>query len=244
MDRMIYIAMTGAKHTLGQQAAVSHNLANVDSTGFRSEMHRLRAVDVKSEALPSRAFVVDASVATDFTPGPLQYTGRAHDVAIEGRGWFVVQTPEGEAYTRNGGFQVSANGILQTHDGRPVLGNAGPIVIPPDSEVSIGKDGSISIIDPAALEMVNVMDRLRLVNPPEEQLTRGEDGLFRLAPGQVAPRDDMVQVAGGYTEGSNVNPAEQLIQMISLTRQFEMQTRMLQNAETNDRAAAQLLSRS
>lgn len=244
MDRFIYTAMTGAKHTLGQQAAVSNNLANVDTTGFRSEMHRLRAVEVKSEALPTRAFVVDASVASDFTPGPLQYTGRNFDVAVEGDGWIAVQTPDGEAYTRNGNLQVSANGVLQTREGRPVLGNAGPVAIPPDSEVTIGKDGSISVIDPAAAGVVNVADRLKLVNPPTAQLTRGEDGLFRLEGGQIAPADDAVQVAGGYLEGSNVNVADQLIQMISLARQFEMQTRMLQNAETNDRAAAQILSRS
>lgn len=243
MDRLIYTAMTGAKHTLGQQAAVSHNIANATSTGFRTEMHKFRAVEVQTEALPSRAFVVDASAATDFTPGALQFTGRAYDVAVEGKGWLTVQMPDGsEAYTRDGSLEVSPNGVLQTRDGKPVLGDGGPITIPPDSEVIIGKDGAISALQPGGANVINVVGQLKLVNPPETQLVRGEDGLFRLAAGTPAPRDDTVQVAGGYLEGSNVNVVEQMVTMISLARQFEMQTRMLTTAETNDRAATQVLS--
>ena len=244
MDRMIYTAMTGAKHTMGQQAAVSNNIANVDSTGFRSEIHRLRAVPVHSESLPSRAFTVDASVASDFTTGPLEYTGRALDVAVENKGWLTVQGQNGEeAYTRNGNLAISANGILQTRDGRSVIGNAGPIAVPPDSEVTIGRDGSISIVEGGNEEVVNVVDQLRLVNPPEADLERGEDGYFRLAEGaDPAFVDENIKLANGYLEGSNVDVAGELINMISLSRQFEMQTRMIETAESNDQAAAQLLS--
>ncbi len=242
MDRLIYTAMTGAKHTLGQQAAVSHNLANINSTGFRTEMHKLRAVEVQTDALRSRAFVVDASVATDFSPGPIQFTGRQYDVAIEGKGWFAVQLPDGsEGYTRDGSFEVSANGVLQTRSGLPVVGDGGPITIPPDSEIVIGKDGSISALQAGQLGVVNVVGQLKLVNPPEQDLVRGEDGLFRLQNGVPAAVDEAVQVAGGYVEGSNVNVVDQLVQMISLARQFEMQTRMLQSAEANDQAAARII---
>lgn len=243
MDRLIYTAMTGAKHTLGQQAAVSHNIANATSTGFRSEMHRLRAVEVQTDALRTRAFAVDASVATDFTPGPLQFTGRSYDVAIEGKGWLAIQLPDGtEAYTRNGSFEISPNGVLQTRDGRPVVGEGGVITIPPDNEIIVGRDGTISALQPGGTGVVNVADRLKLVNPPEEELVRGEDGLFRLRSGAPAPADENVMVAGGYLEGSNVNVVDQMVTMISLSRQFEMQARMLQNAEANDRAAVRLLS--
>ncbi|MBL8445527.1 MAG: flagellar basal-body rod protein FlgF [Zoogloeaceae bacterium] len=242
MDRLIYTAMTGAKHTLGQQGAVAHNIANATSTGFRAEMHKLRGVEVLSESLPSRAFVVDASVATDFTPGAINFTGNSFDVAVEGKGWLAVQTPDGrEAYTRNGSFQVSANGILQTRNGLPVVGDGGPITIPPDNEVVIGADGSISAIEPGGA-VVNLVGQLKRVNPPEQNLVRGEDGLFRLRNGGVAPVDDTVRTAGGYLESSNVNVVDQLVQMISLARQFEMQTRMIQTAETNDQAAARVLS--
>ncbi len=241
MDRLIYTAMTGAKHTLGQQAAVAHNISNAASTGFRAELHKLRAVEVQTEAMRTRAFTVDASVANDYTPGAMQYTGRPFDVAVDGKGWFALQMPDGmEAYTRNGSFEVSPNGVLQTRDGRPVVGDAGPIAIPPDTEVVIGRDGTISSIDAAGV--LNVVDRLKLVNPPEADLERGADGLFRRTDGLPAPADENVLVAGGYLEGSNVNVVEQMVTMITLARQFEMQTRMLQSAEQNDRAASQVLS--
>src|SRR5487761_2740930 len=118
MDRMIYTAMSGASQTLERQAAVAHNLANASSTGYRAEEHRLRAVQLVpgagSRALPTRAFVVDASTHSDFTPGPLQMTGRPLDVAIQGQGWIALAMPDGsEAYTRNGSLETDENGVLQ-----------------------------------------------------------------------------------------------------------------------------------
>ncbi len=244
MDRLIYTAMTGAKGTMDQQAAVAHNLANATSTGFRAELHKLRAVEVQTDAMRTRAFTVDASVANNFDQGSLQHTGRAYDVALQGRGWLAVQMPDGsEAYTRNGSLEVSANGILQTHDGKPVLGDGGPVTIPPDNEITIGADGSISASQPDQPGVVNVVAQLKLVNPPEAELVRGDDGLFRVRGGAPAQADPNVRVAGGYLEGSNINVVDQMVQMISLARQFEMQTRMLSTAEQNDRAAAQVLGR-
>lgn len=244
MDRLIYIAMTGAKHALGQQDAVTHNLANADSTGFREEMHKFRAVEVTNSPLPSRAFVVDASVASDFSAGPLKFTGRTYDMAVEGQGWFAVQGADGtEAYTRDGSFQLSPEGVLLTRSGQPVIGDGGPITIPPDNEVVIGKDGSISAI-PATGDRnaVNVVGRLKLVNPDEASLERGDDGLFRVAGGNPAPLDETVQVAGGYLEGSNVNVVDQMVNMISVQRQFEMQMQVLRRAESNDQTATKLLA--
>jgi len=244
MDKLIYIAMTGAKHTLGQQAAVSNNIANADSTGFREEMHRFRSVDVTNSPLPSRAFVVDASVSSNFNEGPLKFTGRTYDVAIQGKGFFAVQGANGaEAYTRDGSFQLSPDGVLLTRSGRPVIGDGGPITIPPDNEIVIGKDGSISAI-PATGDKnaVNVVGRLKLVNPGEATLERGDDGLFRVAGGAPAALDENVQVAGGYLEGSNVNVVDQMTQMISVQRQFEMQMQVLRRAETNDQTATKILS--
>jgi len=242
MDRLIYTAMTGARGTMDQQAAVAHNLANATSTGFRTELHKLRAVEVQTEALHTRAFAVDASVANDFSPGPLQHTGRAYDVAIEGKGWLAVQMPDGsEAYTRDGSLDVSPNGVLQTKSGLPVIGDGGPITLPPDAEVMVGPDGTISAKE-AGQNVINVVGRFKLVNPPEASLVRGEDGLFRTRDGAAQPADETVKIAGGYLEGSNVNVVDQMVTMISLGRQFEMQTRMLQTAEQNDRAAAQVLA--
>jgi flagellar basal-body rod protein FlgF len=248
MDRLIYTAMTGASQTLNRQAAVAHNLANVSTAGYRAEEHRLRAVQVQSNAaqkgLPTRAFVVDASTHSDFASGPMLFTGRSFDLAVQGAGWMAVQTPDGsEAYTRNGSFELNVNGVLQTRNGLPVQGDGGPISIPPDVKVSVGVDGTISVVpESGAQNIVNVVGRVKLVNPPDADLVRGEDGLFRLKDGGTAPVDERARVAAGYIEGSNVNAAEQMVTMISLARQFEMQMKVLTSADANDRAATQILS--
>ena len=248
MDRLIYTAMSGASQTLGRQAAVAHNLANASSTGYRAEEHRLRAVQVipgaGSAALPTRAFVVDASTHSNYTPGPLQLTGRTLDVAVQGQGWITLALPDGsEAYTRNGSFEVSVNGVLQTRNGVPVQGDGGAITVPPDVKVSIANDGTISVIpESGAQNTVNAIGRLKLVNPPEADLERGADGLFRQRSGGVAQNDPKVTLAGGYLEGSNVNSVEQMVTMISLARHFEMQMKALTSADANDRAATQVIA--
>lgn len=246
MDRLIYTAMTGASSTMGQEASVAHNMANATSTGFKTELHRLRAVPVQNALMPTRAFVVDASVSDDFSSGPLQSTGRGLDMAIQGKGWFAVQLPDGtEAYTRNGSFELSPNGILQTRNGLPVLGNGGPITIPPDVEVQLGADGTLSTVQRSgSRNNTSAVDQLKLVNPPEQDLQRGADGLFRLANGAQAPADPAVKVAAGYLEGSNVNVVEQMVSMISLSRQYEMQTKLLSTAQEMDRSATQLVAKS
>ncbi|MCK9284392.1 MAG: flagellar basal-body rod protein FlgF [Rhodocyclaceae bacterium] len=248
MDRLIYTAMTGASGTMSRQAAVAQNLANVSSTGYRAEEHRLRAVQVNAHsnpaALPTRAFAVDASTHTDFSQGPMQFTGRNLDVAVEGSGWIALAMPDGsEAYTRNGNLELNVNGVLQTRTGIPVMGDGGPISVPPDSKISIGKDGTVSVVpETGAQNTVNAIGRIKVVNPPEETLVRREDGLFRSADGAGLPNDDKASLANGYLEGSNVNPVEQMVSMISLARQFEMQMKMISTAEQNDKAATQVIA--
>lgn len=248
MDRLIYTAMTGASQTLSRQAAVAHNLANVASAGYRAEEHRLRAVQVQSNTLqpglPTRAFAVDASTHTNFATGPMMTTGRELDVALQGSGWIALQLPDGsEAYTRNGSLELNANGIVQTRSGITVQGDGGPIAIPPEEKVSIGSDGTISSLpESGAQNTVSIIGRIKLVNPPLANLVRGEDGLFRLRDRGAADLDENVRLLAGSLEGSNVNPAEQMVAMISLARQFEMQMKVLSTADTNDRAATQILA--
>ncbi|MCX8145590.1 MAG: flagellar basal-body rod protein FlgF [Azovibrio sp.] len=244
MDRLIYTAMTGAKHAFMQQAGVANNLANASTIGFKAQMHRFLAVPVLSEAMPSRAFVVDASIQNVFDEGPLLRTDNGLDVAVDGRGWIAVQTPDGgEAYTRAGALEVNVNGVLQTKSGHIVAGDGGPISIPPDSNISIGADGTVSVIPTFGTpNVVNVVGRIKLVNPPEAELERGDDGLFRLRGGGIVPADENVRLATGYLEGSNVNPAEAMVNLISLSRQFEMQIKLLQTADQNARQADQLLT--
>lgn len=244
MDRLIYTAMTGAKHILEQQATAAHNLANAATTGFRAQIDSFRAVPVIGEGLPTRAFVVDATVGADFTPGPLQQTGRELDVALSGAGWFAVQLEDGtEAYTRNGSLKLSENGLLQTQAGLNVQGDGGPISVPPDVAVSIGKDGTVSAIASGnAPGVTTVLGRLKLVNPAPESMTRGDDGLFRVADGNPVEADAGASVIGGMLEGSNVDVVDAMVNMISLARQFEIQQSLLKNAESNAAKASQILA--
>lgn len=248
MDRLIYTAMTGASATLNRQAAVSHNLANVSTTGYKAEEHRFRAAQIKSNsnpaALPTRAFAVDASTHTDYSAGPMIETGRALDVAVQSKGWITLSTPDGnEAYTRAGSLEINANGVLQTRSGIPVLGDGGIITIPAGANITIGKDGTVSLVNESGSKsVVNAIGRIKLVNPPEDNLVRGADGLFRAKDGLVQNTDDKVVLYSGFIENSNVNPVEQMVSMISLSRQFEMQMKALTTADQDDRAATQVIN--
>ena len=244
MDRLIYTAMTGASHVLQQQASVSENLANASTPGFRAVINAFRAVPLVGEGLPTRTFVVDSTAGADFSPGPLMQTGRELDVAVQGEGWIAVLDAEGkEAYTRNGSLQVSVNGVLQTRIGLNVVGDGGPITIPPDTEVTFAKDGTISTVPSGSQpSSVIAVGRLKLVNPPPGQLERGGDGLFRLKNGTTAIADANVAVVPGSLEGSNVNTVEAMVSMISLARKFDMQMKMLQSADNNARQASQIMN--
>ena len=244
MDRLIYTAMTGAKHVFMQQAGTANNLANASTIGFKAQEHRFRAVPVVGEGMPTRAFVVDASVSDVMDEGPLMFTGRNLDVAVQGRGWLAVQLPDGsEAYTRAGSLDVDVTGQLQTKSGYAVVGDGGPLNVPPDNTVEIAPDGTVSVVpNYGTPNNANAIGRLKLVNPPEADLVRGADGLFRLRSGQPAEADTNAKVASGTLEGSNVNVSDAMVNLISLSRQFEMQIKMLQTADTNAQKADQLLS--
>jgi flagellar basal-body rod protein FlgF len=244
MDRMIYVAMTGAEHILNQQAVVAHNLANVATTGYRADTSVFREVAARGEGLATRSFVVDSTAGADFTPGPINPTGRDLDVAVQGQGWIAVQAEDGgEAYTRNGAFQISPNGVLQTASGLNVAGDGGPIAIPADTAVTIATDGTVSGVPVGTRPgSVVTLGRIKLVNPAENLLSKGADGLFRLAGGASAEADGKVVVAPGALEGSNVNAVETMVSMITLARQFDMQMKLLQTADKDSQQASQLLS--
>ena len=245
MDRMIYTALSGAKQILDQQAAVSNNLANASTTAFKAQVNMYRAVPVVGQEAQTRAFTLASTPGADMKAGPLSYTGRNLDVALQGNGWLAVQMPDGsEAYTRAGSLQVSPDGQLQTSLGLPVIGDGGPIGIPPGSTVSIGTDGTVTARGPGeAANGLAQVGKLRVVTPPPEGLARGDDGYFRLRPG-VDPlqQDPNVRVISGALEGSNVNPVDSMVEMIANARRFEMQMKMITGADSNDQRANALLS--
>ena len=239
MDRMIYLSMSGAKATMQRQDALASNLANVSTTGFRAELQAFRAVPVQGSGASTRVYALETTTGYDPSQGPITATGRNLDVAVKGNSWLSVQALDGtEAYTRGGALELSNDGTLTTRGGLPVLGDGGPLQVPANSVVSIGADGTVSAT--SANGRSSAIGKLKLVTS-EVPLIRGEDGLFRGASGDLSA-DDTARVQDGALEGSNVSPVETMVAMISAARQFEAQMKMLQTAEANEKAAAQLLT--
>ena len=239
MDRMIYLSMSGAKSTMQRQDVLANNLANASTTGFRAELQAFRAVPVRGDGASTRVYALETTTGYDPSAGPLTQTGRPLDVAMQGNAWLAVQALDGtEAYTRAGSLQVNAEGTLSTSGGLAVLGEGGPITLPPDSAPQIAADGTVSVRQPNG--SITPLGRLKLVTP-EAPLTRGDDALFRAAEGEL-PGDPNARLQDGALEGSNVNPIENMVAMIAAARQFEAQMKMLQTAEKDEQAAGQLLS--
>jgi len=246
MDRLIYTAMSGAKSALDRQAVVANNLANTSTVGFRADVSVYRSIPVDGAGLATRASVLESSPSTDFSNGALIDTGHALDVAITGAGFIAVEGNDGnEAYTRAGSFEIDAEGTLVTKSGQKVLGDGGPIAIPPNTSVSIARDGTVSGV-PTQPPITGVVQlgRIKLVNPDEASLKKGADGLFRLKDGSTADADEKVALTSGAVEGSNVNPAAAMIDMIAMARAFEMQMKLMSNGEDNDKSATRLLAAS
>ena len=243
MDRMLYVAMTGAKETLNAQAVNNHNLANASTTGFRAELSAFQSRAVDGSGYASRVYATQASTGWNNQSGALLSTGRDLDVAINGDGWIAVQGPDGkEAYTRAGDLQVDPNGQLTTGTGHPVLGDGGPITVPPYTSIFFARDGSISIVAQGQTpDTTATVDRIKLVKPADAAIERGNDGLFRMKDGSEAPADVSVQLGSGTLESSNVNTADAMVTMIELARHFEMQVKAIRHAEENASAAQQLM---
>ncbi|MBX3620527.1 MAG: flagellar basal-body rod protein FlgF [Rhizobacter sp.] len=242
MDRMIYLSMSGAKAMMQRQDTLANNLANVSTPGFRAELQAFRAVPVLGSGASTRVYTLETTPGYDSSPGVISNTGRNLDVAVQGKSWLTVQALDGtEAYTRGGAFDISSDGTLVTRSGLPVMGDGGPIQVPANSEVSIGNDGTISARN-ATTGKTTAVGKLKLVTP-EAALERGEDGLFRAPEGELAA-DPNARVQDGALEGSNVSAVETMVSMIAAARQFEAQMKMMQTAEGDEKAAAQLLSTS
>lgn len=248
MDRMLYVAMSGAKQIMLAQAVNNNNLANVSTAGFRADLDAFRSMPVFGPGYPSRVYAMTERPGTDMSGGALTTTGRELDVAVNGQGWITVQAPDGsEAYTRAGDLRVSVNGQLETGAGHPVMGNGGPIAVPPFEKIEIGADGTISVLPIGqAPNALAVVDRIKLVNPLSRDMEKGVDGLMRVkgsinGQGGDAPADATVSLAGGVLESSNVNAVEAMVKMIELSRHYETQIKMMRVAQENDVAATQMM---
>jgi flagellar basal-body rod protein FlgF len=244
MDKMLYIAASGASQELLATSVRANNLANAQTNGFKTMMAQSRAMPAFGEGLPTRVFAMTESPANNYDAGTLVQTNRDLDIAVAGNGWFAVLDKEGnEAYTRNGSLQLGENGELLDTQGNQLMGDAGPVFLPiPLSHVSIGGDGTISVRPQGAPE--NVLEpvaRIKLVKPDLQRLTRDLDGLFRLPDGEQAEPDLTVGIKKGMLESSNVNPIEEMMGVIQSQRHYEMLVKFMKQAEENDTRGNRML---
>jgi len=242
MDRLIYTAMTGASAAANRQTVLANNLANVSTNGFRAELETYRAVPINGDGATTRVFALEATSGFSDKAGPAIRTDRNLDAMNVGNSWFTVQGLDGnEAYTRNGQFEISADGTLTTGNGLPVLSNSGsPITVPAGADISMSGDGNITA--KVGQQPANNIGRLKLITPTtDDPLKRGEDGLFHTLSGDPVNQDDTAKIQTGTLEGSNVSAVETMVGMIQTARQFEAQMKLITSAESNDRSAAQLL---
>lgn len=243
MDDMLYVAMSGAKETLIAQAAATNNLANASTTGFLADFNQFRSMPVFGDGHPTRVYAMDERPTSNFDYGSLQHTGRDLDMAVKDGGWLAVQARDGgEAYSRRGDLRVDENGLLVTGNGLPVMGNGGPIAIPPFEKINIGSDGTVSIRPlGASSQQLAVVDRIKLVAPQFEEMKKGDDGLFRLKGGGEAEADPAQRVVPGALISSNVNAVNEMVNMIELSRRFELQVKMMKTAEESATAASSIM---
>lgn len=244
MDKLLYVAMSGAKETLRAQAANSHNLANANTTGFKADLSAFQSRAVTGPGFASRVYATDASVGWDSSVGSQITTGNPLDVAIQGQGFIAVQDSQGnEAYTRCGDLHVDPSGQLLNSAGLQVLGDSGPISVPPATSVSVAPNGTISVVPLGQTpNTISNVGRIKLVNPSADTVSRGADGLFRTNNGQPAEADATTTLASGVLEGSNVDLAGSMVNMIELSRNFDLQIKALHAAEDTGSASAKLLT--
>jgi flagellar basal-body rod protein FlgF len=243
MDRSLYVAMTGATQMMRAQSEVAHNLANADTVGFKAQMSAFQALPVQGPGLATRINGVAQGEGLDLRAGGQIDTGRDLDVAVQGNGWIAVQGADGsEAYTRAGNLQLTPDGLLTDNRGNLVLGDGGPISVPQSAQINIGADGTVSVVPMGqSPDTIAAVGRIKLVNPPAGQLALGTDGLMHLSGGGNADADAAVTLKSGVLESSNVNPSQTLVQMIQLSRQYELQVKALKNADDNAQSASRLL---
>jgi flagellar basal-body rod protein FlgF len=243
MDKMIDIARTGLRGAMARQTATANNLANANTTGFRAEIMNASARWTDGASLKSRASQVDQVIAADMKTGTVTQTGNPLDISLGGDGLLAVQASDGsEGYTRRGDLILSDSGLLTTSDGHPVLGEGGPITLPPADSINISKDGAIWIVPQGGnASQPQQVDVLKVVSPKGSAIAKGTDGLFREANGGALPQDPMAQVSSGSLEGSNVNATAALVDMIEASRAWQGQVKLIETAKDIDNSGASLM---
>lgn len=246
MDPILYSAVTGGRADFKRQELIANNLANVNTPGFKADLYQAQTMYMNNAQginnPNGQSFVVQTANGIDLSPGDIMTTGRDLDVAIDGNGWMAVRGPNGEAYARGGSLRLDVNGQLMTSSGMAVLGDGGPISIPPARSIEIGSDGTISIIPlDGDVKTLAVLDRIKLVTLDKNNVIKNEQGLLQLKQGGAAIADPNIRVLSGALEGSNVKAVDQMVSMISAGREFDAQMKILSTVDDNGQRLAQVL---
>lgn len=243
MDKMIYTVAQGASRILMSQSMRANNLANADTVGFKADLERItpKPVDTNEASFPSRVMPEIDSNGFNHKHGQMNQTGRSLDVAIKGDGLLAVVAPDGkEHYTRNGALVIDETGEL-TVNGMKVVGDGGPIIIPAHDSLSISDDGMVTATTNNGAASQN-LGRLKLVNPDLKTISKGTDGLFHSIGDRPLDEDPSVRVESGALEESNVNAVGELLACMDLSRQFEIQIKLMKKADEMAQAGNRLLS--
>ena len=245
MDRLIYSALSGMQSSMAKQRVLANNMANAETIGFRAELMDARAITVDGGpgTLETRAMQQAQVRRADMTPGEIMLTSRDLDMAINGDALMAVQAEDGsEAYTRRGDLMLTGSGLLVNGAGHPVLGEAGPITVPPGGDLQISPDGAVTTTDPAIPGAQPVeIGRIKLASPAGSVVTKGLDNLFRVEGGGVLPTDLEATVNSGYLEQSNVKMTDVLVELVDQQRLFDMRTKLIATAKELDESGASLM---
>ena len=243
MDRLVHTSLSALRAAMARQSATANNLANVNTAGFRGELAAARPLWVQGAGVTSRAHASAEVIGADMREGTVSETGRDLDVALNGDALLAVQAPNGEeGYTRRGDLRLSDSGLLTTGDGHPVLGEGGPITLPPSDSMKIDKDGTIWIVPVGGdANAPQRAERLKLASPVGSDIVKGLDGLFRVRGGGALPADPQASLASGSLEGSNVEATKALVDMIEASRAWETQLKLISTAREIDGSAADLM---
>lgn len=220
METSTLIALSRQGGVGRQLDIVANNIANMNTTGFKGEQmmfiqHLVKSPGGQSLLGPKLAFTRDIATMLDTSDGPMEKTGNSLDLGINGEGYFVIQTENGERYTRNGRFQLDDGGQLVNQNGDPLLstGNQPIFLSPEDTEISISRDGTVSTNN-------GDLGRIRLVGFENlQKLKRAADGLFN---SDERPKDiESPEINQGMLEGSNVKPIFEMAKMITIHRSYD-----------------------
>ena len=251
MENTLLVGLSRQMALSRQIDVVANNVANLNTNGYKSdgsifeEFIMPTARELQFQSSDGRlSFVNDRGIWHDLSPGNNQHTGNPLDVAIDGPGYLVVQTPNGERYTRNGALQIDSSGQLVSANGMPVLGENGPIVFQPtDRNISISQDGRISVVEGANSRTESLRGKLRVVNFEQPQLLQKDGGNNFLAPAGVQPQPvTNVRVAQGMIEKSNVNAVLEMTRLFELTRTYSQISNLIQQEGDLRRSAIQQLA--